>query len=522
MEDSRRGCGYVQNDGVYSFTTDQHGFRVYSPPIELTGVEKEQRAAMKIQPRAIQSAVKNEKNVSLENITPKVAPKPTLMPKNNIVRKTSIQTGLPKKTLEGHAHAVHYVPSRNTIQLGHIHTTEQPIKLKLHENYLANIEAQNLLQKNLNRETTLIQITRSNKNIVEGAEYKPELSPSTSLLSDWKNGYITWEQFTQRFKTEIEDNPQSQQALNEIYELSKNQSVTLLCYENISKPGAHCHRQLIMDMLREKTEKENNPLLYEKDPDAYTSQLEQDLSDVSFFQTVNEIVGKDAAKWVMKKTWNNKNTPPAEANNISISRNTEQGMLRGLREKIWAHTNQNYSIGGLNHDDFVEAMLRGYIKPQKPGIWANTIEKKDYPLPDYYKQVGDIKKLVREHTTPEGKINYYDMPRHQRLLAARFSLIEHKKDGWVDNSIKKTSMRYPKQQYKEFSEEISSRIDEETRKKLDQTTQILKIKQDTKTILETPRQALYKIRQIENCTKAIKIVKKEIINQENRTRYIHE
>ena len=60
-QDSRRGCGCLQHNGGYVYTTDQHGFRVYSPPAQITGVEKQYRAALKTQSGIIQKTIMDEK-----------------------------------------------------------------------------------------------------------------------------------------------------------------------------------------------------------------------------------------------------------------------------------------------------------------------------------------------------------------------------------------------------------------------------------------------------------------------------
>lgn len=73
------------------------------------------------------------------------------------------------------------------------------------------------------------------------------LSPSKNLLKDYKEGKITWPQYTTRFINEILSNPRALMKLDEIKELIKNQDVRLLCYEK----NPPCHRFILLDMIKE-------------------------------------------------------------------------------------------------------------------------------------------------------------------------------------------------------------------------------------------------------------------------------
>jgi len=71
------------------------------------------------------------------------------------------------------------------------------------------------------------------------------LSPSALLHHDYRNGFITWEEYEKRFRSEILSRLDSRHELERIAVLSKHENVRLLCYEK-SPP---CHRFLLMDMI---------------------------------------------------------------------------------------------------------------------------------------------------------------------------------------------------------------------------------------------------------------------------------
>lgn len=74
------------------------------------------------------------------------------------------------------------------------------------------------------------------------------LSPSHELLSSYKAGKKSWEQFRKSFLEELRGSPKSLEALRAIQAQSRLQDVTLLCYE---KEGLPCHRQVVRDILAE-------------------------------------------------------------------------------------------------------------------------------------------------------------------------------------------------------------------------------------------------------------------------------
>ena len=75
----------------------------------------------------------------------------------------------------------------------------------------------------------------------------PVLSPSRGLLADWKQGLITWEEYTERFHQEILGLAEALAALRHIIELAETRDVYLICWEK--EPP--CHRFLLLDLARE-------------------------------------------------------------------------------------------------------------------------------------------------------------------------------------------------------------------------------------------------------------------------------
>lgn len=80
-----------------------------------------------------------------------------------------------------------------------------------------------------------------------------ELAPSWNLLNDWKEGKISWQQYTARYREEMQKT-EAQQALEFIRTVAEELDVYLLCWETREKAGPEkcCHRFLLLEMLKEK------------------------------------------------------------------------------------------------------------------------------------------------------------------------------------------------------------------------------------------------------------------------------
>lgn len=68
-----------------------------------------------------------------------------------------------------------------------------------------------------------------------------KLAPSQSLLTDYKSGLLSWEEYTNRYKEETLSLLSPQKVVEEL-----GNNVILLCYE---KPEDNCHRHIIRDWL---------------------------------------------------------------------------------------------------------------------------------------------------------------------------------------------------------------------------------------------------------------------------------
>ena len=73
------------------------------------------------------------------------------------------------------------------------------------------------------------------------------LSASTELITDYKTGKITWQEFERRFRIEITTNPKAMAELKRLKALSKQKDVYLICYEK----NPPCHRFILLDLIRE-------------------------------------------------------------------------------------------------------------------------------------------------------------------------------------------------------------------------------------------------------------------------------
>lgn len=99
----------------------------------------------------------------------------------------------------------------------------------LKESYLANVN-------NLPKDSVKIVVTRSAGHV---------LSPSKTLLWDYKNGKVDWEGYVKTFIREM-DNPACVAIMREIKQIAMTRDVYLLCYEK----EYPCHRFLLLDMIK--------------------------------------------------------------------------------------------------------------------------------------------------------------------------------------------------------------------------------------------------------------------------------
>ena len=70
-------------------------------------------------------------------------------------------------------------------------------------------------------------------------EHLQDLSPSSSLLSDYRKG-MGWDQYVRRFTAEVL--VQHSDMVKDLAERARGEDLTLLCYE---REPAYCHRRLV-------------------------------------------------------------------------------------------------------------------------------------------------------------------------------------------------------------------------------------------------------------------------------------
>jgi uncharacterized protein YeaO (DUF488 family) len=71
------------------------------------------------------------------------------------------------------------------------------------------------------------------------------LAPSLTLLDDYKQYKINWDEFKARFYEEM-NNTISIKSMKEIKEMSKDKDIYLVCWEG---PGKNCHRFILIDII---------------------------------------------------------------------------------------------------------------------------------------------------------------------------------------------------------------------------------------------------------------------------------
>ena len=71
-----------------------------------------------------------------------------------------------------------------------------------------------------------------------------EVAPSKKLLSDWKEGEITWAEYETRYYEEMS---LQKEKIRELANWSKCGTITLLCLEKENNPC--CHRHLLKKLI---------------------------------------------------------------------------------------------------------------------------------------------------------------------------------------------------------------------------------------------------------------------------------
>ena len=82
---------------------------------------------------------------------------------------------------------------------------------------------------------------------VEGeGQWLRNLAPSESLLKDWKNQAIDWEEYVKRFYEEM---AHQHEFIAALAKEAMTGTITLLCQEDEDDP--HCHRHLLKNMIED-------------------------------------------------------------------------------------------------------------------------------------------------------------------------------------------------------------------------------------------------------------------------------
>ena len=93
----------------------------------------------------------------------------------------------------------------------------------------------------------LIRVSKSKPAWLEGVMISglSVVYPHWDLINDWKNGLITWAEYTERYLYQLSF-IKREEVIDSLYELSNGKDVILLCYEANDKC---CHRHILADWL---------------------------------------------------------------------------------------------------------------------------------------------------------------------------------------------------------------------------------------------------------------------------------
>jgi uncharacterized protein YeaO (DUF488 family) len=102
--------------------------------------------------------------------------------------------------------------------------------------------------KEENKRATFIIVSRTRPTYSNGLydNWYRSLSPSQSLLDDYKQRRIDWTAYTSRFTAEMNARPKALEQMQKIKELSAEKDVYLVCW---CGPGKDCHRHLLIKMI---------------------------------------------------------------------------------------------------------------------------------------------------------------------------------------------------------------------------------------------------------------------------------
>lgn len=78
-------------------------------------------------------------------------------------------------------------------------------------------------------------------------EYIIDLAPSRALLHQYRNGQLTWRQFSNQYLHEMRaETPRRE--IHRLAKLARGQTLTVMC---VCKEESHCHRSLLRELIAE-------------------------------------------------------------------------------------------------------------------------------------------------------------------------------------------------------------------------------------------------------------------------------
>ena len=87
------------------------------------------------------------------------------------------------------------------------------------------------------------EIPKAERFLVNRNRGHNELSPSETLLREYKSGRVTWDKFRSRFLGELTE--ESWNTLHSLVDRSFKENVCLICYER----DFPCHRFILIELL---------------------------------------------------------------------------------------------------------------------------------------------------------------------------------------------------------------------------------------------------------------------------------
>ena len=72
------------------------------------------------------------------------------------------------------------------------------------------------------------------------------LAPSSDLLTDFRRGLVSWDEYTRRYLWEMGNRPDAIEAVAGLRERARRETVTLIC--GCVDPE-HCHRTLLRELI---------------------------------------------------------------------------------------------------------------------------------------------------------------------------------------------------------------------------------------------------------------------------------